>query len=106
MDMNLLRELELKKWVQEKGLDIICHVTFIDYRGNVKGDKITLFYNETLLYNKKFIFECMLRGKLEFFEFDFTRDELSTKPLDLNLTMKEVYPDRLVFLRECQALDF
>ena len=100
MDLNLLRELELKRWVQEKGLDVVCHVTFIDDRENVKGDKITLFYNETLLYNKKFIFECMFHGRMELFEFDFTRDELSTTPLDLNLTMKEAYPDRLVFLRE------
>lgn len=100
MDIKFLREMQRQNWVKEKGLDIVCHLTYINDREHVKGDKITLYYNETLLYNKKFIFECMFHGKMELFEFDFTRDELSKTPLDLDLTMKEAYPDRLVFMRE------
>lgn len=102
MDINILKEIEFKQWIHEKGLDIECHITFIDNQGNVKGTQITLYYNETLLYNKKFIFECMFHGKMELFDFDFTRDEMSTKPLDLSLTMKEAYPDKLIFIREQQ----
>jgi len=100
MNMNYLRELELQKWVKDKGLDVICHITFIDKYDNVKASKITLFYNETLLYNKQFIFECMLKGGVALFEFDFVRDEISTTPLDLNLSMGNAYPDQLIFIKE------
>lgn len=100
MNFNLLKELELQKWVQNKGLNVVCHITFIDRRDNVKANKITLFYNETLLYNKQFIFECMLKGNVQLFEFDFVRDEISNTPLDLNLRMWEAYPDKLVFMKE------
>ena len=100
MNFNLLRELELQKWVKDKGLDVVCHITFIDRYDNVKANKITLFYNETLLYNKQFIFECMLKGNVQLFEFDFVRDEISTKALDLNMRMGDAYSDRLVFMKE------
>lgn len=100
MDFNVLRELELQRWVKDKGLDVVCHITFIDKNGHVKASKITLFYNETLLYNKQFIFECMLKGNVPLFEFNFTRDEISDYPLDLNMRMGDAYPDQLVFMKE------
>lgn len=100
MNINYLRELELQRWVKDKGLDVVCHITFLDRYDNVKASKITLFYNETLLYNKQFIFECMLKGGVPLFEFDFVRDEISTIPLNLNLKMREAYPDKLVYLKE------
>jgi len=100
MNINLLRELELQRWVKEKGLDVTCHITFIDKYDGVKASKITLFYNETLLYNKQFIFECMLKGGVSLFEFDFVRDEISTKALDLDLRMGDAYPDKLIFIKE------
>lgn len=100
MNINILRDLELQKWVKDKGLDVMCHITFLDKYDSVKASKITLFYNETLLYNKQFIFECMLKGGVPLFEFDFVRDEISTKAINLNLTMGDAYPDRLLFLKE------
>ena len=100
MNFNLLRQLELKKWVKDKGLDVVCHITFIDRHDHVKASKITLFFNETLLYNKQFIFECMLKGGVPLFEFNFVRDEISEIPLDLNMRMGDAYPDKLVFMKE------
>ena len=100
MNFKLIQEMELQKWVTEKGLDVVCHVTYIDNQERAKGDKMSLYYNETLFYNKKFIFECMYHGGVELYDIDFTRDELSTKPLDETLTMKEAYPDKLVFFRQ------
>ena len=100
MNFNLLREIELQKWVKDKGLDVVCHITFIDRYDHVKASKITLFFNETLLYNKQFIFECMLKGGVPLFEFNFVRDEISETPLDLNMRMGDAYPDKLVFMKE------
>jgi hypothetical protein len=97
---EMIREMEQQRWLREKGLDVVCHVTFIDEKGYPKGADITLFYNETLLYNKQFILECMLRGNVEMFDFEFFRDELWPYPFDLDEKMCDVYPDRLVFMRQ------
>jgi len=97
---DMIREMEQQRWLREKGLDVVCHVTFIDDKGYPKGADITLFYNETLLYNKQFILECMLRGNVEMFDFEFFRDELWQYQLSLNSKMCDVYPDRLVFMRQ------